>query len=83
MSYFKINAQVCIFSLTVVKVGKYVELTIVECELDGFLVIRVWKSNLELKTFHIGIESTFTFTFEIFPFKEEIYTEAHLGPIKK
>ena len=39
-SHFKINARVCIFFLPV-HVGKWVELTLTECKLDGFLVISV------------------------------------------
>ena len=38
MTNFKINAQVCIYSLTL---GHSVELTFFEGKLDGFLVMRV------------------------------------------
>ena len=45
MSTLKINAHVCIYFLPVVNVAKCVELTITECNLDGFLGIRVEKSR--------------------------------------
>ena len=41
MSDFKMYAEVWIVFLPVVKVGKCVELTIIEYKLDGFLVIGV------------------------------------------
>ena len=41
MSYLKTNAHLCSFFLQVVKVGKYLELTIIECKLNEFLVRKV------------------------------------------
>ena len=45
--------------------GHCVELTLFECKLDGFLVIRVYKFSYEPKTMLILTESLFTFTFKM------------------
>ena len=54
MCDFEINAKVFFFFLLVENVSKYVQLTIIECKLDGFPVIGV-------QTVHKWIESAITF----------------------
>ena len=52
---YRTNACVIIFFLLIVRKGKFiykcVELAIYECKLTGFVLVRVYKSNKEIKQF--------------------------------
>ena len=50
MQNFKINGQDCIYSLADLNIGHCLELTVFEGKLYEFLVIRVKKCSLEIKT---------------------------------